>query len=196
MSLEAETERLRRRLERLAREAESDPVLARYPPLFGRLRLSVYRRARLAAGDVLRGLGLKAPPPRRSWQPGLRHLAQDESSRPLVVWALDIEREALRHACLGFKRIEAQLRPGLVPVLVTDVADFAFFSRLGWLVEYVPALSDPAAAYAARKTRYLAWRYRDAPALPASAGLLQDLCAERILGLIGSAPPGAAGGSA
>jgi hypothetical protein len=45
---------------------------------------------------------------------------------------------------------------GYAPVLITDVAEFAFFSRLGWLVEYVPKLSAPAEAYAARKLRYLA----------------------------------------
>jgi hypothetical protein len=54
---------------------------------------------------------------------------------------------------------------------VTNVADFSFFSRLGWLVEYLPALSSPADGYAERKKRYLAWRYRDAPILPVSAGL-------------------------
>jgi hypothetical protein len=64
--------------------------------------------------------------------------------------------------------------PGFVPVLVTNVADFAFFSRLGWLVEYVPALSAPAGGYAERKQRHLAWRYRDAPALPVSAGLTDE----------------------
>jgi hypothetical protein len=64
--------------------------------------------------------------------------------------------------------------PRFVPILVTDVPDFAFFSRLGWLVEYVPTLAPPAGDYAERKRRYLAWRYRDAPALPASAGLTAE----------------------
>jgi hypothetical protein len=68
-----------------------------------------------------------------------------------------------------------------VPVLVTDVADFAFFSRLGWLVEYVPALSTPADDYGERKRRYLAWRYRDAPALPVSAGLAEFAQVQELL---------------
>jgi hypothetical protein len=80
------------------------------------------------------------------------------------------EREPLREACRGFQALEKAL-PGYVPVLVTDVADFAFYSRLGWLVEYLPSLSAPALAYRERKARYLAWRYRDAPVLPASVGL-------------------------
>jgi hypothetical protein len=51
-------------------------------------------------------------------------------------------------------------------VLVTDVADFAFFSRLGWLVEYLPKLSGEGQAYELRKARFIAKLYRDAPALP------------------------------
>jgi hypothetical protein len=71
--------------------------------------------------------------------------------------------------------------PGFAPVLVTDVADFAFFSRLGWLVEYVPPLSAPAGEYAGRKQRHLAWLYRDALALPASVGLMERVRIEEIL---------------
>lgn len=184
MTLEEEIERLRLRITQLAAEAEADPVLKRYPPLFGRLRLSLYRRTRLAVGDVLRRLGLRAKPEPRPWHAGLRHAAGTEHAAPLVLWALGAEREALRQACLAFKQIEDTLLPAHIPVLVTDTADFAFFSRLGWLIEYVPALSAPAADYAARKTRYLAWRYRDAPVFPVSAGLSVDFSAERIRDLI------------
>lgn len=67
-----------------------------------------------------------------------------------------------------------------VPVLVTDVADFSFFSRLGWLVEYVPSLST-AGGYAARKERYLAWLYRDVPAVPVTVGLYETVRAEDLL---------------
>lgn|SRR5690554_3475933 len=186
MSLEDETKRLRGRLERLAREADADPHAASYLRRFGRLRLSPYRRARVAIGDVLRGLGLRAKPPIPPWLPGLNHRPDTERAAPLLVWALGADRDTLRRACIALQRIEADLLPALVPVLVTDVADFAFFSRLGWLVEYVPTLSPPAAHYAARKTRYLAWRYRGAPALPPSIGLVPELTVERVLTLIDS----------
>jgi hypothetical protein len=87
-----------------------------------------------------------------------------------VIWAFGMDRDTLRAACRGLETLTSTL-PGFVPILITDVRDFAFFSRLGWLVEYVPTLSAPASAYAERKRRYLAWRYRDVPAVHASAGL-------------------------
>jgi hypothetical protein len=66
-------------------------------------------------------------------------------------------------------------------VLITNVADFAFFSRLSWLVEYVPSLSAPADGYSVHKLRYLAWRYRDLPALPATADIEEDSLLEDLL---------------
>jgi hypothetical protein len=76
----------------------------------------------------------------------------------------------LRAACVGFS---SKLQGGhhLAPVLVTDIADFAFYSRLGWLVEYVPSLSGEGPSLRERKEAYLAWRYRDACIVPLSAGL-------------------------
>jgi hypothetical protein len=62
----------------------------------------------------------------------------------------------------------------VIPVLITDQADFAFYSRLGWLVEYLPNLRGVGEAYDDRKVQYLAWRYQDACVLPLSAGLLTD----------------------
>jgi hypothetical protein len=97
-----------------------------------------------------------------------------------VIWALDTDRETLRAACRGFETLHQAL-PDFTPVLVTNVADFAFFSRLGWLVEYVPTLSPPAGGYAERKRRYLAWRYRDAAALPVSAGLKEGVQVQELL---------------
>jgi hypothetical protein len=143
-------------------------------------RPSLYRRSRKALGRALRRLGLRRPPPLEPWLPGLKHVARSEEARALVIWALDTDRDTLRKACRGFAALEADL-PGWAPVLVTDVADFAFFSRLGWLVEYVPALSAPGGRYAARKRRYLAWRYRDAPALPLSVGLVEGVRREELL---------------
>ncbi len=166
MTVDAETRNLRIQLEKLAREAELD-LVQRYalrlplPP-----RLSPYRRARRFAGRLLRRFGFLIEP----WSPRLRHFECSDGAKTVLIWALGADRETLRTACNGFTTY-LRARPDRIPVLVTDVADFAFFSRLGWLVEYVPALSAPAGAYAERKRRYLAWRYRDALALPLAAGL-------------------------
>ena len=172
MSLREETEALRRSLEQLAGEFETGlgrRYALRFPPPES---LSLYRRLRVNVGRLLRWLGLIRP--LEPWLAGLNHVECSEGARPFVIWALATDRDTLRAACRGFEALHATL-PGWVPVLITDVADFAFFSRLGWLVEYVPEMSRPADNYAARKRRYLAWRYRDAPALPVSAGLTQDV---------------------
>lgn len=180
MSLGAEIEALRRHLAQMASESESD-LIARYalrfpPPE----KLSLYRRLRVAVGRKLRDLGLRSPPPLEPWLPSLKHRERDDPARPFVIWALGTDRDTLRLACRGFASLQKAL-PDRIPVLVTDVADFAFFSRLGWLVEYVPRLSAPAGRYAERKLRYLAWRYHDAPALPVSAGLTAGVRPEELL---------------
>jgi len=87
---------------------------------------------------------------------------------------------ALRSACDKIRKLQTG-SPGWAPVLVTDVADFAFFSRLNWLVEYVPSLSAPADGYFARKLSYLAWRYRDVPALPITADIGENMLLEDLL---------------
>jgi hypothetical protein len=166
MSPGVEIETLRRELRGLARRAEVGLVrryALRHPPP---RPLSLYRRMRRLAGRIVRRLGFRIEP----WSPGLRHYECREDAATLLIWAIGTDQETLRVACLGFARQLADRREYL-PVLVTDIADFAFFSRLGWLVEYVPSLSAPAGGYAERKLRYLAWRYRDALALPVAAGL-------------------------
>lgn len=166
MSANANVAELRQGIRRLADEAErelAERYALHFPP---RERRSLYRRFRMATGRLLRELGLRRSRPPEPWLTGLRHLDASEAAKPFLVWALGTDRDTLRAACRGF----AAAAPEFVPVLVTDVADFAFFSRLGWLVEYVPALPAPAARYAERKRRYLAWRYRDLPVLPVSAG--------------------------
>lgn len=173
MNLGSEIQMLRRRLDELAGEGETSLVrryALRPPP--GE-RPSLYRRLRRTLGMLLRHLGLRRGQPLEPWLPGLNHAEHSEEAKPFLIWAFDTDRETLRAACRGFETLHTAL-PGWVPVLVTDVADFAFFSRLGWLVEYVPVLSEPAGRYAQRKRRYLAWRYRDAPALPVSAGLTDE----------------------
>jgi hypothetical protein len=178
--LREEIEGLRQGLKELSGEAEFDLArryTLRLPP---RERVGLYRRLRMAAGLVLRRLGLRRTRQLEPWLPGLNHVEFNEGARPFVIWALDTDRETLRAACRGFETLHATA-PDFVPVLVTDIADFAFFSRLGWLVEYVPAMSAPAGSYAERKRRYLAWRYRDAPALPVSAGLRAGVRTEDLL---------------
>ena len=172
MSLSTEITHLRRELERSFGRAEVK-VAKRYERL-PLETLTAFQRFRKSAGRLRRRLfrqPLPVPPP---WLPRLKHVDRSGDGRPLVIWALGTDRETLRKACRGFARLETS-QPGFAPVLVTDVADFAFFSRLGWLVEYVPSLSAPANRYAERKRRYLAWLYRDATVLPAEAGLSEEL---------------------
>lgn len=174
MSLLEETENLRRDLEQLAGEFETD-FGRRYALQFPLPEsLNVYRRLRRNVGLLLRWLRLRPPVHIEPWLPGLQHVVRDEEARPLVIWAVDTDRDTLRAACRGFEKLQAAL-PGWAYVLVTDIADFAFFSRLGWLVEYVPEMTGLAGNYAERKLRYLAWRYRDAAALPVSVGLTEDV---------------------
>ena len=173
MSLEGEEENLRQQLTQWVGEADVE-LARRYAlrPVQSET-MSLYRRLRRAVGLKLRELGLRRTLPPEPWLPGLNHVEYGDGARPLVIWGLGMDRDTLRAACRNFKMLQAAA-PDFVPVLVTDVADFALFSRLGWLVEYVPTLSAPAGGYAERKRRYLAWRYRDAPALPVSAGLTEE----------------------
>ena len=171
MTLSAEITHLRKELARSFGRAETK-LVRRY----GRLPLeplTVFRRFRKLVGRWRRRLFRQPLPLPKPWLPGLKHAQSDDAATPLVIWALGTDRETLRDACRGFATVEDSL-PGFAPVLVTDVADFAFFSRLGWLVEYVPSFSPPASRYAERKRKYLAWRYRDAPVFPASAGLSHE----------------------
>ena len=93
---------------------------------------------------------------------------------------MNIDRDGLRDACVKIKKLQTT-SPGWAPVLVTDIADFAFFSRLSWLVEYVPSLSAPAGWYSERKLRYIAWRYRDVPVLPATVEFKENMLLEDLL---------------
>jgi hypothetical protein len=180
MSLDEEVRALRRHLQVLAGEADKN-LARRYAlkPLPWE-RPNLYVRSRKAIGRLLRRLGLRPPARLEPWLPGLKHVEGSEEARACVIWALGTDRETLRKACRGFEKRLVGM-PGWAPVLVTDVADFAFFSRLGWLVEYVPVLSAPAARYAERKRRYLASRYADAPVLPVSAGLGEEVKLEELL---------------
>lgn len=181
MSVLQETVALRRELSALAARPEWSLLvrhdLLRKPPLSISERLTRYARRFLAA------VGL-TPPHVSSylWSVTLKHAPAPAGARPLLIWAVGVERDGLRQACQGFSgRLRADSR--LAPVLVTDVADFAYFSRLGWLVEYLPELSGEGVPYRQRKCRYLAWRYRDALILPISAGLASQSAWDELMEL-------------
>ena len=180
MSANADIEALRQYAGQLADEA--DVGLARryalwHPP--GQRR-TVYRRFRRALGRLLRRLRLRPVHAPHPWLPALEHAARSDGAKPLVIWAMETDADQLRDACRAIDRLLASL-PDWSPVLITDIADFSFYSRLGWLVEYVPALSEPAAEYRERKRRYLAWRYRNAPFVPVSVGLRGGLRKEELM---------------
>jgi hypothetical protein len=181
MNLRAEVEILRRRLKQLEEEFETG-LGERYALEFPRKEPNLYRLLRKKAGQLLRRLGLlqPRPPPLEPWLTELKHVDYGNAARPLLIWAVGIGRDELRSACERINKMQIA-SSGWAPVLVTDVADFAFFSRLKWLVEYVPSLSAPANRYTERKLRYLAWRYRGLPALPVTANIKEDMLLEDLL---------------
>lgn len=168
-----EARALQRELSALARRPDRDmlarhDLLARKPPpsVSGRIHRSVRRV--LAAVRMLPPWITPYP-----WRADLKHAAAGADARVMLIWAPGTGRDELRRSCAGFaRRLAGDAR--FVPVLVTDVADFTHFSRLGWLVEYLPDLTGTMASYPERKAAYLAWRYRDALVLPVSAGLADD----------------------
>ena len=184
MSQRAKVESLRQHLNQLAEDFETG-LSERYALQFWTPKKpNLYRRLRKKTGQLLRWLGLMrrppAPSPPKPWLTQLNHVDYGNAARPLLIWAMDIERDELRGACDRIKKLQIR-SPGWAPVLVTDVADFAFFSRLNWLVEYVPSLTAPADKYSGRKLRYLAWRYREVPALPVTANMNEDMLLEDLL---------------
>jgi hypothetical protein len=186
MNQRAKVDSLRRRLKQLANEFDTG-ISQRYDLQFiSPEELKLGRRLRRATGRLLRRIGLmrplppRPPPPLEPWLTELSYIDYGNSAKPLLIWAMDIDRDELRSACDRIREMQAG-SPGWAPVLITDVADFAFFSRLNWLVEYVPSLSAPADGYCGRKLRYLAWRYRDVPALPVTADIKEDMLLEDLL---------------
>lgn len=168
-----ETTVLRGELNAMASQPEWQ-LLARYDLLA--------RKPPRSFGDRMFRLGrkilatLRLAPPRITsypWTAALKHATVDSGAGTLLIWAPGVPRDELRQGCEGFLP-RLQGNPSLAPVLVTDVADFAWFSRLGWLVEYLPALSGAGQDHRERKRRHLAWRYRDALIVPLSAGLASD----------------------
>ena len=178
MSLEQEIEALRRQLDQLATETD-DGLTERYELTRPPMPPGLYWRLRWLAGRILRSLKPMWIWRSDAWPAGLRQGDANARAMPLLIWAVGADRDTLRKACDGFSRLQVSL-PGFAPVLVTDVVDFAFFSRLGWLVEYVPQLVGKGEPYDDRKMRFLARLYQGAPALPVSAGLDVDCQADDI----------------
>lgn len=182
MSVVQETLTLRRELAGLAADPEWD-VLARYDLLGKKPPQSLQERALRFARRLLAATGLIPPHVTKyPWRSTLKHVPVVEDVRALLIWAPGVRRDELRQACEDFSR-RLKSNSALVPVLVTDVADFAYFSRLGWLVEYLPELSGEGRSYRERKRRYLAWRYRDALIVPVSAGLANEVEWGELMGL-------------
>lgn len=117
--------------------------------------------------DLLVGLKLDKPGQFGSaWSPRLKHVPAAQDAKVVLFWAVgEYEKQDLRLALAGqLERFKSQ--GGGLGVLVTNIPDFAFYSRLGWLVEYLPTLSGTHESYAQEKLRYLAWRYRGADVVP------------------------------
>ncbi|SMG56517.1 hypothetical protein [Paraburkholderia susongensis] len=125
--------------------------------------------ARLADAQAL--LGIKHGfVPQGGWPVALKHAERSEEGTVVVLWALGSTRETIYQVCDEIARLEG-MSAQFTPVLLTDVADFAYYARLGWLVEYLPNWTGPAARHREQKLAYLAWRYRHALVVPLSAAV-------------------------
>jgi hypothetical protein len=172
VSLNEEIEALQRHLDELACNPD-DELTNRYSLRWPRLPPGLYWQLRWLVGIFLRCLEYVRIWRPHPWPAALKQSRANAKGKPLLIWAIGTDRETLREACDGLSKLQDSLS-GFAPVLITDVADFAFFSRLGWLVEFVPRLSGQGEPYEQRKLRFLARLYRGAPILPARAGTASD----------------------
>lgn len=161
---QAELQAVRRQWQALERGFDRRPALRyRLGPQGWRETL----RYRLA--DALATIGWRRGfVPQGGWPVALKHAECAEEGPAVVIWAIGSPREAIRKACDDIARLAGQ-PARFSPVLLTDVADFAYYARLGWLVEYLPTWAGQAANHRERKLAYLAWRYRNALVAPLSA---------------------------
>lgn len=178
MSLVDDIEALRRQLDALA-EAPDDDLLQRYTLQRPPRPPGLYWQLRWLTGRILRWFESKGVLRADPWPVSLGHAQTRRNAKPLLIWAVGADHDTLHEACSGIAEL-LDASPGFAPVLVTDVADFAFFSRLGWLVEYLPALAGEGTPFETRKAQFLARLYRGAPALPVSAGLATEATAQEI----------------
>lgn len=103
------------------------------------------------------------------WPPALKHGEFSGDAQPLLVISVGETMKAQREACTNIHSW-LQGQQAVAPVLFTDVADFAWYSRLGWLVEYLPSIRAAGVEYAADKSRQLARLYKGALVVPLEAG--------------------------
>ena len=160
-----EARELRLSFDVLSRGTDAD--LERYGQWRSPVPPGLYWKARWLAGTVLRALESVGLRPPERWPVALKQSPWRVSASPLLLWGMGMDQPVLRKACDAV-RTACQSLHELAPVLVTDVADFAYFSRLGWLVEFVPSLSGEKGVYSQRKLRYLARLYSGALLVPLS----------------------------
>lgn len=177
MARDDDIKHLRQYLDGLAADGGED--LARYELSRPPKPPGLYWQVRWLGGRILRcleSLGLKKLD---VWPVALKSGSESRRAKPLLIWAVGTDRSTLRAACLRFPSLREAV-PGFAPVLVTDVADFAFFSRVGCLVEFLPKITGEGVLYEESKLRFFARLYRGAPALPVHAILESDRRPEAI----------------
>ncbi len=104
-------------------------------------------------------IGLYKAKKASSWKVDLKHAPATGQKKTLLLWSEGLEKDQQRTLCQKVQNY-VQKNPEYIPVLVTDIPDFAYFSRLHWLVEYLPKLRvREDKDYAQQKREYIAWRY-------------------------------------
>lgn len=101
-----------------------------------------------------------------AWSPKLKHVPVRADANVVIIWAFGHTDKVSLRLGLMAQAESFKSQGGCLRVLLTNMPDFAFYSRLGWLVEFLPALPGDRVAYVQQKLRYLAWRYRDAEVVP------------------------------
>ncbi len=108
---------------------------------------------------------------KRFWQKDLKHAPRNKAQHSLVLYSEGMEKNTQRTICNKILKFFHDF-PQFVPVLMTDIADFAYYSRLHILVEYLPALTcKKETIYKQKKKQYLAWLYRDTVFLDLQANM-------------------------
>ena len=167
--LKEEIKALERHLRELAAHTD-DELAARYLIKRSPRPKGLYWQLRGIVGSILRWLEARWPWRKNPWPVSLKQQSTDSNAKAMLIWAVGADPKTLREACTGLSQ-QWDSFPGFAPVLITDVADFAFFSRLGWLVEFLPRLTGHGESYEERKLKYIARLYRGAPVIPFNVGL-------------------------
>jgi hypothetical protein len=128
-SLKEEVKALEQHLRKLAAHTD-DELAARYLIKRSPRPKGLYWQLRGIVGSVLRWFQAWWPWRQKPWPVSLKQLPIDPKAKPLIIWAVGSDRNTLREACTGLSK-QWNSMPGYAPVLITDIADFAFFSRLG-----------------------------------------------------------------